>query len=50
MSMVYLEDGRLIILPEVVREDVGVHQCPPTLAQDVQALPQELNLQQSKVT
>ena len=34
----------LVVFPEIVGKDIGVHQSTPTLAQDVQAFLQELNL------
>ena len=40
----YLEYGGLVVFLEVVGKDVGVHERTPTLAQDVQALLQELDL------
>ena len=40
----YLENSGLIVFPQVVSENVGVHQGTAALAQDVQALLQELNL------
>jgi hypothetical protein len=39
-----LEYGGLVVFLEVVGKDVGVHERTPTLAQDVQALLQELDL------
>ena len=42
--MTHLEDSRLIVFPQVVGEDVGVHQGSTTLTEDVKTLLQELNL------
>ena len=42
--MSYLKNSGLVVLPKVVSKDVGVHQCTPALAEDVQALLQELDL------
>ena len=42
--LVLLEDGRLVVLFEIVGEDIGVHQRPPALTEDVEGLFQELNL------
>ena len=39
-----LKNSGLIVFPQVVGEDVGVHQGTTTLAKDVQTLLQELNL------
>ena len=44
VPVLYLKDGGLVVLLEVIGEDVGVHQGAPTVAQDVQALLQELDL------
>lgn len=42
--LVILKYSGLVVLPKVVGKDVGVHQCTPALAKDVQALLQELDL------
>ena len=42
--LVLLKDGRLVVLFEIVGEDIGVHQCPSALTEDVEGLFQELNL------
>ena len=42
--MTHLEDSRLIVFPQIVGEDVGVHQGSTTLTEDVKTLLQELNL------
>jgi hypothetical protein len=44
LGATYLEDGGLVVFSEVVGKDVGVHQGPPALTQDIQALLQELDL------
>ena len=40
----HLEDGRLVVFPQVVGKHVGVHQSATALTEDVQTLLQELNL------
>ena len=40
----YLEDGRLIIFPQVVGKHISVHQGATTLTEDVKTLLEELNL------
>ena len=40
----HLKNSGLIVFPQVVGEDVGVHQGTTALAKDVQTLLQELNL------
>ena len=44
VSLVVLKDGRLVVLFEIVGEDIGVHQRSPALAEDVQGLLEELDL------
>ena len=43
-QVTHLEDGRLVVFPQVVGEDVSVHQGTATLTEDVETLLQELNL------
>ena len=44
IPVTHLEDGRLVVFPQVVGKHISVHQGATTLAEDVQALLQELNL------
>ena len=38
----YLKDFTLVVFPQIISKDVGVHQSPPTLAQNVHGLLQKL--------
>ena len=40
----HLEDGRLVVFPQVVGKHISVHQGATTLTEDVQTLLQELHL------
>ena len=44
MKIDHLKDGGLVVLPQIVGKDVGVHEGPATLAEDVEALLEELDL------
>ena len=40
----YLKDFTLVVFPQIISKDVGVHQSPATLAEDVKTLLEELDL------